>query len=107
MRINFKDEKFYLADYTDINKFKDSLVLYDDTDIIVNPFIQTKIKALQNLILTTGRHAGVFCIITSHKCCAGSHTALILAESQSITLFGDTMGYTTMFGRLTIWFWIH
>ena len=96
VRINFKDEKFYSADYTDINKFKDSLVLYDDTDTIADPFIQTKIKASQNLILTTGRHAGVFCIITSHKCCAGPHTALILAESQSVTLFGDKMGYVTM-----------
>jgi hypothetical protein len=96
VRINFKDEKFYKADYTDIQKFKDSLVLYDDTDMIADPFIQTKIKDLQNLILTTGRHAGVFCIITSHKCCAGIRTALILAESQSITLFGDSMGYNTM-----------
>lgn len=96
VRINFKDEGFYKADYTDIKKFKNSLVLYDDTDMISDSFIQTKIKALQNLILTTGRHEGVFCIVTSHECCAGLRTKLILTESKSITLFTDTMGYKTM-----------
>ena len=96
VRIDFKDESFYKADFTDITKFKDSLVLYDDTEMISDPFIHQKIKQLQDLVLTTGRHESVFCIVTSHNCCAGPRTKLILAESNSITLFADNMGRSTM-----------
>jgi len=96
VRIDFKDEDFYLADYTDIKKWKDSLVVYDDTEMIADPFIATKIKNLQDLILTTGRHENVFCIVTSHVCNARERTRLILIESFSITLFLDTMGYKNL-----------
>jgi hypothetical protein len=91
VRIKFDDESFYQANYT-IENFQDSLVLYDDTEMISDRFVATKLKNLQDLILTTGRHFSVYCIITSHVCHARERTKLILIESNSITLFLDTMG---------------
>lgn len=91
VRIKFDDESFFNSDYK-IENFKNSLVLYDDTEMIADKFISTKLKNLQDLILTTGRHQSVFCIITSHVCHARERTKLILIESSSITLFLDTMG---------------
>lgn len=91
VRIDFKDKSFYEATYT-IENFKDSLILYDDTEMISSKFISTKLRDLQDLILTTGRHSGTFFIITSHKCNDRDKTKLVLSESNSITLFTDTMG---------------
>jgi hypothetical protein len=96
IRIDFKDESFYLADYSVIEKWKDCLVVYDDTEMIADPFVATKLKNLQDLILTTGRHTNTFCIVTSHVANARERTRLILIESFSITLFLDTMGYKNL-----------
>lgn len=85
------DETFYNTPFS-IDMFKDSLVVYDDTEMIANPLIQEKITNIKNLILTTGRHTGTYIIITSHDTNAGNKTKLVLLESHCITLFLNTMG---------------
>jgi hypothetical protein len=85
------DEEFYNKKLT-INDFKDTLVIYDDTEMIANKFIQEKLQNIMNLCLTTGRHVGCFMIITSHATNAGHKTSLILKEAHSITLFIKTIG---------------
>jgi chromosomal replication initiation ATPase DnaA len=49
-----------------IEDFKDSLLVYDDTEMITNSMIQEKITNILNLVLTTGRHTNTFAIKTSH-----------------------------------------
>ena len=85
------DEEFYNTPFK-IDDFKNSLVVYDDTEMISNTLIQEKITNIMNLILTTGRHTGTFMIVTSHNTNAGHKTKLILLESHAITLFLITMG---------------
>ena len=85
------DEKFYETPFT-IDDFRDTLVVYDDTEMIANKMIQEKITNILNLILTTGRHTNTFAINTSHVTNGGHRTKLILLESHSVTLFLATMG---------------
>lgn len=85
------DEKFNDHQFT-IEDFRDSLMVYDDTEMIANKLIQEKISNIMNLILTTGRHTNSFVIKTSHVTNAGYKTKLILLESHSVTLFLITMG---------------
>ena len=86
------DEKFYETPFTIEEDFRDTLVVYDDTEMIANKLIQEKITNILNLILTTGRHTNTFAINTSHVTNGGHKTKLILLESHSVTLFLVTMG---------------
>lgn len=85
------DEKFYNTKFT-INDMKDSLFVYDDTEMISNELIQEKITNIKNLILTTGRHTNTYLIITSHNTNAGLKTKLTLLEAHCITIFLISMG---------------
>jgi hypothetical protein len=85
------DEKFCETGFT-IEDFRDSMVVYDDTETIANTIVQEKITNIMNLILTTGRHTNTFAINTSHATNGGHKTKLILLESHSVTLFLQTMG---------------
>lgn len=89
------DEEFYNRRFK-IEDFENTLVIYDDTETIANPFIKEKLKNIMNLILTTGRHKSVFVIITSHITNAGHSTKMILTEAHSITLFLRTIGNKTL-----------
>ena len=82
----FLDEDFVITD------FKDSLVIFDDTDCLTDKKIRTKVNAILGMILETGRHTNTYCIYTSHLACAGNDTKRILNESHSITFFPKTMG---------------
>jgi chromosomal replication initiation ATPase DnaA len=83
------DEKFCDTGFS-IDDFKDSMVVYDDTETIANKMVQEKITNIMNLILTTGRHTNTFAINTSHATNGGHRTKLILLESHSVTLFLQT-----------------
>ena len=85
------DEKFCDTGFS-IEDFRDSMVIYDDTETIANKIVQEKITNIMNLILTTGRHTNTFAINTSHATNGGHRTKLILLESHSVTLFLQTMG---------------
>ncbi|CAN0425846.1 unnamed protein product, partial [Ectocarpus fasciculatus] len=89
------DETFINTAFT-IEDFRDSMVVYDDTEMISNKTIQQKITAIKDLILTTGRHTGTFMIITSHLTCNREKTKLVLVESHSVTLFLVSMGHNSL-----------
>ena len=90
-RIKIKTPEFLEEDFV-IDDFKDSLVIFDDTDCVTDKKIRTKINGILQLILQTGRHANTYCIYTSHLATAGNDTKHILNESHSITFFPKTMG---------------
>jgi hypothetical protein len=75
-----------------VEDFKNSMVIFDDTDCITNKILRTKINGLLGLILETGRHFNTSCIYTSHVPSAGLDTKKILNESHSITLFPNALG---------------
>ena len=85
------NEEFYNKQLS-IEDFKNTLVVYDDTETISNKMIAEKLENIMNLILTTGRHTNTFVLITSHNTNAGHRTKLILIESHSVTLFLKNMG---------------
>jgi chromosomal replication initiation ATPase DnaA len=85
------DENFYNRKLT-ITDFKDKLVIFDDTETISNSLIANKLTNIMNLLLTTGRHEGVYMVITTHTTNNNHKTRLILIEAHSITLFIKTMG---------------
>lgn len=90
-RVKIREADF-LEDEFEIADFKDSLVIFDDTDVISNKRIKAKVNDILGMILETGRHQNVYCIYTSHLACAGNETRRILNESHSITIFPRTCG---------------
>jgi hypothetical protein len=82
----------FLQDDITVQDFKDSLVIFDDTDVILDKKMKLKITGILNSILETGRHFNVSCIYTSHVACDGRETKRILNEAHSITIFPHGLG---------------
>jgi len=82
----------FIETHIGVEDFKNSMVIFDDTDCITNKILRTKINGLLGLILETGRHFNTSCIYTSHVPSAGLDTKKILNESHSITLFPNALG---------------
>jgi hypothetical protein len=72
--------------------FKESLVLFDDIDVISNKKIKLKVYEIMNSILQIGRHHKVTALVTSHASTNGNDTKIILNESTAITLFPKASG---------------
>jgi energy-coupling factor transporter ATP-binding protein EcfA2 len=70
-----------------IEEFKDSLVIFDDIDVIKNKEQRAAVYDLLNSILETGRHFNISCIITNHLPTAGKDTRRVINECHSITYF--------------------
>lgn len=75
-----------------VEDFKNSMVIFDDTDCITNKILRTKINGILGSILETGRHFNTSCVYTSHVANAGLDTKKILNESHSITIFPASLG---------------
>lgn len=90
-RINIKKSEFLSMELT-AEDFKDSLVIFDDTDCITQKAIKLKVQSILGSILETGRHFNVSVIYTSHIATAGNDTKKILNECHSITIFPKNMG---------------
>ena len=80
-----------VADELSAVDFENSLVIFDDTDSLIDKKIKKCVSSIQASILTTGRHFKTSCIITSHVAAGGNETKLVLNESNSITLFPNSM----------------
>ena len=72
--------------------FKDSLVIFDDTDVITNKIMRMKVNGILNMLLETGRHTNTSVIYTSHLATNGLETRRILNEAHSITIFPHSLG---------------
>jgi hypothetical protein len=67
--------------------FKDSIVIFDDTDCISNKKHRNAVNDILNEILETGRHFNTSCILTFHLATGGRDTRKILNESHSVIYF--------------------
>ena len=85
------DADFMREDF-EIDDFKDSLVLFDDTECISDKKLNAKVVGILNIILETGRHTNTSCLYTSHIACGGNQTKKILNEAHSVVFFPLTLG---------------
>ena len=90
-RVNIRDIEFISEDL-DIDDFKDSMIIFDDTDCISDKQIRAKIQSISEMCLETGRHKNISIIYTSHTACNGHNTKKVLNEAHSITLFLRSLG---------------
>jgi hypothetical protein len=90
-RIKIKNPEFM---NTEINcsDFKDTLVVFDDCDVISDKSIKAKVFKILNQINQIGRHSNVSCIFTSHTATNGADTKIILSEAHSVTIFVKNSG---------------
>lgn len=72
--------------------FKDSMVIFDDTDCITNKIMRMKVNGILNMLLETGRHTNTSVIYTSHLATNGLDTKRILNEAHSVTIFPHSLG---------------
>jgi len=86
------DSDFLDDDDIDISDFKDSLLIFDDTDTIKDKKIKAKVDHLLDEVLVVGRHHKISALITRHTATNGKDTKLILAESHSFVIFPNGMG---------------
>lgn len=93
-RIKLTDE--LLNEELTSEDFRDSMVIFDDTDVISNKLHQKKVNSIMNNILQVGRHTRTSCIITTHTACNGKDTKIILNEAHSITIFPNGLGNRSM-----------
>lgn len=89
------NDKFLNTDFT-IQDFENTLIIFDDTDVISNKYMKIKLKDIMNMILETGRHTRTSFIYTSHIANKGNETKTILNETHSITFFPNTAGARTI-----------
>ena len=82
----------FLSDDITAGDFKDSLVIFDDTDCITDKRVKLKVNAILNSLLETGRHFNSSVVYTSHSACSGNDTKKILNECHSITIFPNGLG---------------
>jgi len=85
-RIKIKDEKFLTTELS-AEDFKDSLVMFDDTDCISNKRIAKKLTEILDSIADIGRHENVSMIYTSHIICNGNKTKHIISEAHKYVLY--------------------
>ena len=89
-RINLTGD--FMRDEVTAKDFKDSCLIFDDTDVITDRALKLKITALMNSCLEIGRHFNVEVVVTSHIACDGLNTKRILNECRSIVIFPSGLG---------------
>lgn len=91
-RMNTRNREFIFNNDITSRDFQNSLVIFDDTDVISNENELKRINQILDNILETGRHQHVSCIYITHAACDGRRTKRILNESNSVTVYPLTMG---------------
>lgn len=89
-------EPAFLVDSFEVHDFKDSLIIFDDTDCIQNKMLKKKVEGILNILLETGRHANCEVCYSSHLACNGLDTRRILNECKSVTIFPHGLGGKAM-----------
>lgn len=70
-----------------VEDLANSLVLFDDIDVIPDEKIKKEVYALQGALLETGRHNDVYVVSTAHQIMNYKQTRTLLNEATAITFF--------------------
>lgn len=81
------DEKDEPNDLLKIDELIDSLVIFDDVDVIHNKKLKTWVTNLRNQCLEIGRHYNISLICTNHQIMAYNATKILLMECNKVVLF--------------------
>ena len=87
----FKIDALY-KDPIEAEELKDSVVIFDDIDVISDRKIKEAVYNILNNILEIGRHFSITCIITNHLPTNGRDTRRILNESHCYVYFPHSAG---------------
>lgn len=85
LRVQLDDS--LLEDPIDIKEFENSVLIFDDIDVIPNRKIREEVIKIMNLGLEVGRHYKIIMVITNHLPTNGRDTRRILNEASSFTYF--------------------
>lgn len=81
-----------ILDNLDLETFKDSLVIFDDTDCPKDKEMQRTIDSLKDDIAQRGRHHNISAIFTTHMACNFMRTRVLLAECDKFVIFPGAGG---------------
>ena len=76
-----------IDDPIDVKEFADTVVIFDDVDVLTNKKIREEVYKLMNQGLEIGRHYRINMVITNHLPSNGKETRRVLNESSSFTYF--------------------
>lgn len=76
-----------ITDPLTVDDFKDSMVIFDDIDVIGDKKLRESVYTLLNALLETGRHTKSSVFISNHLPTAGKDTRRVLNESHSVIWF--------------------
>lgn len=82
-----KVDKNLIEDPLTIDDFKNSLVIFDDIDVIGDKKLREAVYKILNAILETGRHSKTSCVNTNHLPTAKNETRRVLNEAHMIVYF--------------------
>jgi len=68
-------------------EFKDSLVIFDDIDAIIDQKLLKVVRKLRDQMLAVGRHDNISVICTTHILCNAHETKVPLNEATAVTIF--------------------
>jgi len=80
------DERM-ISDPLGVDDFKDSMVIFDDIDVIGDKKLRESVYQVLNALLETGRHTKSSVCISNHLPTAGKDTRRVLNESHSVIWF--------------------
>ena len=80
------DERM-VTDPLTVDDFKDSMVIFDDIDVIGNKQLRESVYQILNALLETGRHTMSSICISNHLPTAGKDTRRVLNECHSVIWF--------------------
>ena len=88
-----------IEDPIDIKEFADSVVLFDDIDVIPDKKIREAVYEIMNMGLEIGRHYKINMVITNHLPTNGRDTRRILNEASSFTYFPHSANANIIFSQ--------
>lgn len=79
-----------ISDPLSVDDFKDSMVIFDDVDVIGDKKHRDAVYQLLNALLETGRHTKSSVFVSNHLPYAGKDTRRILNEAHSVIWFPNS-----------------
>ena len=76
-----------ISDPIDVSLFEESLVIFDDIDVIGNKKHREAVYTVLNQVLEIGRHFKISCCVVNHLATGGKDTRRILNECSVVVYF--------------------
>ena len=87
-----KLDKSIYEDPIEVAELKESVVIFDDIDVISDRRIKEAVYDILNKVLEIGRHFKITCVVTNHLPTNGRDTRRILNEAHTIVYFPHSAG---------------